>query len=118
MDLFVSFFWCGRRSGRVVKIGRTTVTVAFATRTTGPKVRTRSIHGSDVQLTGRSTDEATRQVTAFASFSDLVNAKGGYRPTLMGDGLQQVLANTYDAFQKARGDERRAFRGTSPARRA
>lgn len=57
-------------------------------------------------------DTLTRRVTSFASFGELVNAPG-YVPTLAGEDLDELeLANLYDAAQMARGDARRAYRGT------
>jgi len=62
-------------------------------------------------------DHATRVVTAFRSFDNLLNARGGYRPslnvhhvTLNGCNLGNQLACAYDAAQAARGDVRRAHR--------
>ena len=55
----------------------------------------------------------TVELTAFVDFEALVEAKGGYRPTIdLKDGAR--LANGYDWFQKWRGDDRRAFRRGSP----
>jgi len=60
--------------------------------------------------------------TAFSSFEAMVNAEGGYRPTIRcydervfsaAERAELVeLADAYDAFQAARGDERRAYRGS------
>ena len=51
----------------------------------------------------------TVELTAFVDFEALVEAKGGYRPTIdLKEGAK--LANGYDWFQKWRGDDRRAFR--------
>ncbi len=57
-------------------------------------------------------DLLVRKITAFKSMDDLLNAKGGYRPSLTKkDEETQRLADSYDAYQEARGDSRRAFRG-------
>lgn len=57
----------------------------------------------------------TRTLTAFPTFPTLINADGGYRPSLHvsdakhGAALAEI-ADTYDAAQTKRGDPRRAFR--------
>jgi len=63
-------------------------------------------------------DMITRKLTTFASFNDLLNAAGNYRPSFyltkgkLGENLQkQTLAMAYDDMQFARGDSRRAYRG-------
>lgn len=49
--------------------------------------------------------------TAFKTFEDLLNAKGGYRPSIpVGHEWGRVLANAYDEAQEKRGDYRRAYR--------
>ena len=60
----------------------------------------------------------TRELTCFASFADLLNAPGNYRPSIylnpkayVSNGAKRDLALAYDDAQEARGDERRAFRG-------
>ena len=60
----------------------------------------------------------TRRLTAFAAFADLLNAAGGYRPSIYTSGRNAAensehgaLARIYDAVQERRGDPRRAFRG-------
>ena len=55
-------------------------------------------------------ESLTATLTAFDSFDDLLNAPGGYRPSLTRP-CQQTLADLYDDAQKRRGDPRRAFRG-------
>jgi hypothetical protein len=56
-------------------------------------------------------DRIVKAHACFASFEDLVDAKGGYRPTLRIDESDELceLAVAYDAFQASRGDTRRAF---------
>lgn len=57
-------------------------------------------------------DRMTRLLTAFKSFSDMVDSNPSYRPTLAGsDFLEVTLANTYDEHMRLMGDSRRAFRG-------
>jgi hypothetical protein len=63
-------------------------------------------------------DRITRLHTAFDSFSALLNANGGYRPSLYLGGKSQIdkeellsLAVSYDEVQSARGDSRRVFKG-------
>ncbi len=60
-------------------------------------------------------NEITRQLTCFASFADLLNAPGNYRPSIYlakGDIANRAkydLVNAYDDAQQMRGDERRAY---------
>lgn len=68
-------------------------------------------------------DNLTRDLTAWGSFDAMLNAGGGYRPSLYvrphnrshaevrRAARTEVLADAYDAAQAARGDERRAYRG-------
>lgn len=59
-------------------------------------------------------DQLTRDLTiGFSGFAALLNARGGYYPTLRADldGRNAELADLYDAAQAQRGDPRRAFRG-------
>lgn len=56
-------------------------------------------------------DKLTVDHTAFPRFSDLLNAGGGYRPSLRTSVQEKlVLADAYDKAQALRGDGRRAFR--------
>lgn len=57
-------------------------------------------------------DEITRKHTAFENFKDMVNAEGGYRPTLRTESVKElkILADCYDQAQKDKGDPRRALR--------
>ena len=60
-------------------------------------------------------DALTRELTAYASFEELVNNRDrddGYRPTMRADldPRYTVLADAYDAAQAARGSRLRAFR--------
>jgi hypothetical protein len=58
-------------------------------------------------------DCITRDLHTAASFEDLLNAAGNYRPTLDVQNMAGLmLADAYDATQAARGDGRRAFRRT------
>jgi len=60
-----------------------------------------------------SIDRLTRDLTCFENQDQLLNAPGGYRPTIQprrDDRRYEVLADAYDIAQAARGDERRAYR--------
>jgi len=49
--------------------------------------------------------------SGFSSLDDMLNARGGYRPSCDVSRLEmELIADAYDAAQSARGDERRAFR--------
>jgi hypothetical protein len=73
-------------------------------------------------LTMSHLDVIVRRHSAFNSFADLLNAAGGYRPTVrcyderchnaVDRAELLILADAYDAHQAARGDARRAFRGS------
>ena len=63
-------------------------------------------------------DELVRLVSAFQSFDALVNAKGGYRPSIwLNKGQHRInaakreLARRYDTHMYICGDSRRAYRG-------
>lgn len=63
-------------------------------------------------------DRITRENSAFASFADLVNAKGNYRPSIyLGEKSRKLqgellcLAIAYDCHQMRALDSRRVFRG-------
>jgi len=58
-------------------------------------------------------DILTREHTAFPSFQAMLDAAGGYSPTLRPDIHPDLaeLANAYDAAQTERGDSRRVYRG-------
>jgi len=52
-----------------------------------------------------------RTWTAFESFNALLDAKGGYRPSLdCSYAVFRYLASMYDHSQQLRGDDRRAYR--------
>jgi len=56
-------------------------------------------------------NKITRENSAFAGFADLVNTKGGYRPSLcMDEAVLVELADAYDEHMEWIGDDRRAFR--------
>jgi len=79
--------------------------------------------------TGEGLDELTAELTAFPTFRVMLEALGGYYPSLytcQGDGRHnasrvaadpgfyariRALADAYDQAQANRGDERRAYRG-------
>ena len=56
--------------------------------------------------------------TAFESMDAMINANGGYRPSICTESAKNrkqraelcLLADIYDMMQKQRGDDRRAFR--------
>ncbi|HZX80768.1 MAG TPA: hypothetical protein VFE72_07450 [Lysobacter sp.] len=53
--------------------------------------------------------------TAFRNMDDLLSAGGRYRPSLdCSDPDMLAIANRYDELQKARGDDRRAYRYRCP----
>lgn len=56
-------------------------------------------------------DEITVRHSAFDSFSSLLGAQGGYRPSInIAHPDLLKLADAYDAAQERRGDPRRAYR--------
>lgn len=61
-------------------------------------------------------DQLTAKHTAFSTMQDLLEAKGGYFPSLRAQSADTdreelgLLADAYDAYQAARGDSRRAHR--------
>lgn len=56
-------------------------------------------------------DDITARKCAFQSFQDLLDAPGGYFPTLnIADRELRLLADAYDDQQERRNDTRRAFR--------
>jgi hypothetical protein len=67
----------------------------------------------EMRLTEQNIDTLVRANTAFASLADMANAAPDYFPTLTGEGEKQIVADAYDAMMAARGDGRRAWRGTA-----
>jgi len=58
-------------------------------------------------------DALVAKWTAFPTMEQMLNAKGGYRPSLYVFRREvKIIANEYDRLQEARGDTRRAFRHT------
>lgn len=65
-------------------------------------------------------DQLTKEISAFDSFQDLIDAKGCYYPSLRCKPCKNIpsnytakcqeLANAYDKAQAERGDHRRAYR--------
>ena len=56
-------------------------------------------------------DLLVNQNTTFSSLDDLLNARGGYRPSCDVSKIEmELIADAYDASQIKRGDERRAYR--------
>ena len=67
---------------------------------------------------GRDLNRIVASHSAFANFADLVNARGGYRPSIyVGGKTKQAkrelvyLTLEYNRFQAARGDSRRVYCG-------
>lgn len=63
----------------------------------------------------KSLDKITTENSAFKSFDAMLNASGGYRPSIevaSVDGWEDrvILADAYDEAMEARGDDRRAYR--------
>ena len=61
-------------------------------------------------------NDLVKKHTAFESMNQMINAKGGYRPSLRTqstNGQEQkeliIIAECYNAIQEAKGDSRRAF---------
>lgn len=66
----------------------------------------------------RDIDRIVARHSAFANFTDLVNARGGYRPSIYVGGKPKqakrelvFLTLEYNRFQAARGDSRRVYCG-------
>ena len=56
-------------------------------------------------------DDLIAHNSGFSSLDDMLNARGGYRPSCDVSRFEmELIADAYDAAQAARGDERRAFR--------
>ena len=61
-------------------------------------------------------DQLTAKHTAFTTMQDLLEAKGGYFPSIrtLSAKTDRIelgrLADAYDAYQETRGDSRRAYR--------
>jgi len=70
------------------------------------------IKPEDIDSALNQLDAVVRSIACgFGTFTELLDAKGNYRPTLsMGHLHADILADCYDAAQEARGDERRAYR--------
>lgn len=63
-------------------------------------------------------DQLAAKHTAFDSMDSLINAPGGYAPSLnVGHKEIRLLADQYDFIQSGLGDPRRAFRYSLPRRR-
>ena len=63
----------------------------------------------------RKADRLCSSNTGFASFQDLLDAKGSYRPSIdVREPDMLWLADYYDRAQEARGDARRAYRYGQP----
>lgn len=105
--------------GRIVKVNRRRIVVSYFTRTMQrnkvERPLERSIPADGFVLESATLDVVTRDLTAFPTFAEMVNAQGGYRPTIREEtALHILLANAYDKYQANRGDSRRAHRGSRP----
>jgi hypothetical protein len=65
-----------------------------------------------MRLTQQNIDMLVRKHTAFESLEAMLNTAPDYFPTLMQRGEQQLVADAYDQAMEARGDDRRAWRGS------
>jgi len=81
--------------------------IAFAECDAGEKVTIRHFEATpDPEL-----DRLVRENACFKGFQDLLDAKGGYRPSLdCRDPIKVQIADAYDAAMTLRGDDRRAYR--------
>jgi hypothetical protein len=58
-------------------------------------------------------DALVKKHTAFATMQEMMDAKGGYFPSLYTFRREcKIIADEYDRRQAARGDNRRAYRHT------
>jgi ribosome-interacting GTPase 1 len=72
---------------------------------------------SDIRLTAK-VDRLIKKHSAFDGIIDLVNAKGGYTPTLYTNAARtaqdredlKLIANYYDALMNLNGSDKRAYR--------
>jgi hypothetical protein len=64
-----------------------------------------------MKTTTRQLDQICREETGFASFADLLNAKGSYRPSIdQSNARLVILADAFDLHMIQIDDERRAYR--------
>jgi hypothetical protein len=92
-------------------VGRTRVRVDFRTPSNGTQ-HSRSFRVEDVSIGHALAERLTRALTCSDSLYELLNAKGGYRPTILQrDVPHRLLVQAYDRAQARRGDPRRAFTG-------
>lgn len=65
-------------------------------------------------MTTQELDALVQRTSAFTTFQELLDTPRHYRPTILVRNVDTwTLAQAYDAAQAARGDARRAFRGTT-----
>jgi hypothetical protein len=63
---------------------------------------------------GPNIDALVKKNTGFATMDEMLNAQGGYFPSLYVFRPElKIIADEYDRLQEARGDNRRAFRHTA-----
>jgi hypothetical protein len=112
VGLNVYMYCWGWRMVRIRKEGRTRVYVSV--RLKNGRVIHKAVRPNELRLPESTANILTKQLTAVGSFSELVNAKGGYRPTLLPRSLgYRLLAVAYDQYQIRRGDNRRAHTGVA-----
>jgi hypothetical protein len=101
--------------GTIIKVGRVRVTVVFKPPTGRRHEITVDPEDGDIVATVDLRRALTRALTAFDTFEELVDARGGYRPTIYRDtAAKRLLRAAYDRWQRMRNDDRRAH----PARPA
>ena len=109
VGLYVSIFSFARRTVRIVAEGRTRITVAVLYKN-GRTFRTTIALDRVIAVPIATADALTKSLTAFGSFSEMLCAKGGYRPTIMPTTIAaRLLRQAYDQAQVRRGDARRAY---------
>lgn len=65
----------------------------------------------EMMLSDASLTRTTKEITGFSTFMELLDAKGGYRPSLNASKPECLaLADAYDLAQRLRNDGRRAHR--------
>lgn len=110
VGLYVKIEAWGVRMVRIVREGRTRITVAVVLK--NGRRYTRTVTMRDIAVPASTADILTKQLTAFGSLREMADAAGNYRPTILPRSIgHRLLAAAYDSFQKSRGDARRAYTG-------
>lgn len=78
----------------------------------GKEFKGYTVFGAEIDFIDRTPlDAIVQKHTAFASMDEMLNAKGGYFPTIyVKDAQKKQMADEYDRLQYLRGDSRRAYR--------